>query len=279
MRETLQRWHGISRTRQLLIILGAVLAVGPASLAVAAQTHVVQPGETLSAIADQYGISLDDLVAANGVADPNLIFAGETLKIDTPAATVATPDTSHAVVEGDTLAAIAEQYGVSVEALVDANSLDDANFIYIGEVLAVPAPARISTSVIQARGKAALQAAEAEFGLPPGLLLALAWQESGWNQNMVSDAGAIGITQVLPETAEWAVPLLVPDATDWDTSAVDNARLGAALLRYYLDASQGNLKISIGAYYQGWASIEQYGLFEETAVYVGNVLSLQSDFS
>jgi N-acetylmuramoyl-L-alanine amidase len=279
VRQQLQRWHGLSRTRQLLIILGAVLAVAPAPLAVAAQTHVVQPGETLSAIADQYGISLADLVAANGVADPDVIFAGETLKIDTPAATVSVPDTSHAVVEGDTLAVIAGQYGVSVEALVQANGLADANFIYIGQVLAVPAPARISTSVVQARGKAALQAAESEFRLPPGILLALAWQESGWNQNMVSDAGAIGITQVLPETAEWAVPLLVPDATDWNTSAADNARLGAALLRYYLDASGGNLRISIGAYYQGWASVEQRGLLEETAVYVGNVLSLQRDFS
>ncbi len=96
---------------------------------------------------------------------------------------------------------------------------------------------------------------------------------------MISSANAIGITQILPETAEWAVPLLVPDATDWDTSTIDNARLGAALLRYYLDASGNDLRISIGSYYQGWSSVEDNGLFGETEVYVTNVLAMMPQFS
>ncbi len=139
MREHLQRWRDFNPSRQLLIVLGAFFAVAPASIALAAQTHVVQPGDTLSAIADSYGLTLNDLVTLNGIANPDLIFAGETLKIGADAPPP-TPDSTHAVVEGDTLAQIAAKYGVSVESLVEANSLDDANFIYIGQVLLIPAP-------------------------------------------------------------------------------------------------------------------------------------------
>ena len=44
-------------------------------------THVVQPGETLNQIARQYGVSVDDLAFANGITNPNLIYAGQVLTI------------------------------------------------------------------------------------------------------------------------------------------------------------------------------------------------------
>ena len=47
--------------------------------------HVVQPGETLSQIAKQYGVSVDALTAANGIADPHLIKIGQELIIPGPA--------------------------------------------------------------------------------------------------------------------------------------------------------------------------------------------------
>jgi len=46
---------------------------------------VVQPGETLSQIAKQYGVSVDALMAANGIADPHLIKIGQELIIPGPA--------------------------------------------------------------------------------------------------------------------------------------------------------------------------------------------------
>ena len=47
--------------------------------------HIVQPGETLSEIAKQYGVSLDALIAANDIADPHLIKIGQELIIPGPA--------------------------------------------------------------------------------------------------------------------------------------------------------------------------------------------------
>ena len=47
----------------------------------AQQTYVVQPGDTLSGIAAMFGVSVADLAYCNGIANPNLIFVGQILKI------------------------------------------------------------------------------------------------------------------------------------------------------------------------------------------------------
>jgi len=56
----------------------------------AATTYTVQPGDTLSAIAAQYGSSVAAIAAANGIADPNLIFAGQVLTIPSSTSAVTT---------------------------------------------------------------------------------------------------------------------------------------------------------------------------------------------
>ena len=266
------------RRGQLAAVLSGIVALAPASVAVA-QVHTVSPGETLSAIADQYGTTVTALARINGIDDPDLIYSGETLSLDwrrrlPPAGARLS---THAVVEGETLSSIADQYGVGLGALADANGIDDINYIYQGQVLTIPPRSAGLITAIQASGKVVLRNAEVEYGLPRGLLLALAWQESGWNQNMVSEVGAIGITQIMPETAEWALETLGSGATNWDSSTVDNTRLGASILRSYLDDS-GDVRIAIASYYQGWKSVHEVGLFDETKAYVTNVLALQPQF-
>jgi LysM repeat protein len=272
------RWRVPARRGQkLLLALGAFAALAPLSVAAAAgQSHIVQPGDTLSAIADRYGLSIEALMGLNGINDPDLIYAGESLSVE--AAGAAPVLLTHTVVPGDTLSSIALAYGVSVEALVSANNIDDRDNIAVDRLLIIPVVTVGGHSAAQAAGKAAVRAAEAEFGLPPGLLLALAWQESGWNQSMVSHAGAIGVTQIMPETAEWALLTLAPDAVNWRTSASDNARLGASILRSYLDRSGGDVRLSLAAYYQGWRSIETRGIYDETVPYVTSILALQTEF-
>ena len=49
-----------------------------------AQEYTVQPGDTLSGIADQFGVTTDAIIAANGIADPDLIQPGDTLTIPAP---------------------------------------------------------------------------------------------------------------------------------------------------------------------------------------------------
>ena len=249
-----------------------------ASLASAAQTHVVQPGETLSAIADQYGETLADLVALNGIDNPDLIQAGASLTISGFASSPALR--SYIVLPGDALSDIADQYGVLVRDLVELNGLENEDHIVIGQVLTLPASHATATRfrVSHDDAERALRAAELNYGLPSGLLLALAWQESGWQQQMVSESGAVGLTQILPDTANWALEWLAPESTGWEWSAQDNADMGAAILRHWLDLADGDVEVALGAYYQGWTRMAEYGPLEETREYVANVLALVQRF-
>ncbi len=122
--------------------------------------HVVQRGDTLSGIAVQYGTTVAALMAANNLANPNVIFAGQKLCIPgssaptpyaadpavvTPvvvapasepvaAATAATAgDNFYRVQRGDTLGAIAAQHGITVAALMQLNNISDPNFIFVGQ--------------------------------------------------------------------------------------------------------------------------------------------------
>jgi LysM repeat protein len=114
--------------------------VGPAMTT--GGTYVVQRGDTLSGIAFRYGISTWELMYANGLHGPHLIFTDQTLVI--PGAGGAVPDpileTSDAYVvrAGDTLSRIAEQFNTTAFALAQSNGLADASRIRVGQVLHVP---------------------------------------------------------------------------------------------------------------------------------------------
>jgi N-acetylmuramoyl-L-alanine amidase len=145
--------------------------------------HVVKPGETLSAIAVQYGLNVEQLVTLNGITDPDRVTEGHTLKLPpanttartggapsaqaqnaAPSAPVAVQASSAAgaptgapageylVQPGDTLRGIAKAVGVGLKALLDANELTDPDRLTVGQKLVVPAGgASVSSSVPAAR--------------------------------------------------------------------------------------------------------------------------------
>jgi LysM repeat protein len=248
--------------------------------------HVVQPGETLSALAATFGVSLDALLAVNSIANPNFVVAGETLQIPggggsgAPAsATAAEPVSTqtHVVAEGETLATIAANYGVPASSIIDVNGLANPNLIVAGQPLEIP-------GVILSRGYSLdeyaiiLENAAAEFGISAALIKGLAWHESGWNQNATSWAGAVGVMQVMPYTADWALATIIPDATAWESDPMANARMGAAILHHWLVRSDWNVETSLAAYYQGWRSLHEIGMYDETKVYIQNVLANVAEF-
>jgi LysM repeat protein len=136
--------------------------------------HTVAPGDTLSALATRWSTTVADLAAINGIENPDLIVvgqrlivpgegragrtwrpvgastttssgttraAGTPLGVDPPPApppSVSASGSTYTVQPGDSLSSIAAKLGVSLQALIDANGIDDANLIYVGQVLAIP---------------------------------------------------------------------------------------------------------------------------------------------
>lgn len=121
--------------------LVGVVAFAPA-LGAAAELilHIVQPGETLSAIAARYGSTVAAVAASNNLENPNLIFPGQKLRVP------GGDGTAHTVTRGDTLWQIAQRYGVSLTALRQANPDLDPYSLPVGAVVQVPGAARVTVS-------------------------------------------------------------------------------------------------------------------------------------
>ncbi len=124
--------------RVLGVLLAASLLFPTGALAGPGETiHVVQWGETLSLIADQYGVTVEAIMVANGLANPNFVYAGQRLIIPTSGPGGGVCENHYTVQWGDTLSGIAWHYGTTSSALMQANNLS-SDFIYEGQRLCVP---------------------------------------------------------------------------------------------------------------------------------------------
>jgi membrane-bound lytic murein transglycosylase D len=99
--------------------------------------HRVRWGETLSEIADEYGVSQRDLKAWNNLDAKGSIRAGQRLRV-APPATKASSGRTHLVRRGDTLSGLAKRYGVSVSELRRANGMSEGEALRAGESLKIP---------------------------------------------------------------------------------------------------------------------------------------------
>jgi LysM repeat protein len=275
--------------------------------------HRVVYGETLTGIAIRYRTTIDVLVARNRLADPSRIYAGQVLRISShhqarrphqrphdsrgPSRPTQEPrSVIHVVRAGETVSGIAVRYRVTQDAIVRANRLANPSFIRTGQQLRIPGarhprhgrrhptshagpsmPPSMAAVVSQRSAMRKLIAREARRqGFPTSLALAVAWQESGWQAGVVSSAGAIGVLQLLPATADWVSATILHERVNlWD--ARSNVRAGIALLKHYL-ARYGNRPMALAAYYQGQAGTDRYGIYPISRGYVASILMLQRLF-
>jgi LysM repeat protein len=112
-------------------------------------TYIVQSGDTLGFIAENFGTTVDDIMAANELSNPHFISIDQQLVIPggVPQVTavagaqtvsLTTNGIVHTVRSGDTLYAIAGQYGVDVDAIIDANGISDPDYLSEGQTLQIP---------------------------------------------------------------------------------------------------------------------------------------------
>ena len=99
-------------------------------------TYTVKSGDTLSGIASRFGTSWQELQRINGLANANLIFPGQVLKL--PGGGKPAPaKRTYTVKSGDTLSGIAARYGTSWQSLAQKNGLSNPNLIYPGQVIRI----------------------------------------------------------------------------------------------------------------------------------------------
>ena len=99
-------------------------------------TVYVRAGDTLWAIAREYGTTVEAIVRENRIVDPNRIFAGERLRITLPVR--GSGEEIYNVRRGDTPISIAGKFGVTLSALEDRNGLERGETIYAGDKLSIP---------------------------------------------------------------------------------------------------------------------------------------------
>lgn len=106
------------------------------------KTYIIQPGDTLIAIARRYGITLSQLLAANPqLTDPSRIFPGQRLNIPQGPALPPSTTISYTIQAGDTLFSIAQRFGTTVETLLRLNpQITDPTRIFPGQQIQVPGP-------------------------------------------------------------------------------------------------------------------------------------------
>jgi N-acetylmuramoyl-L-alanine amidase len=277
--------------------------------------HRIAYGETLTGIAARYGTTIGALVIRNHLADASRIFAGQLLRISgthrqarraaggsqpsggSPQPAHRARTVIHMVRAGETLSGIAVRYGVTVDGIAAANRLADPSFIRTGQQLRIPGaqrprpvppshhapkprvgmPPSMAAVVRQRSGMRHLITDEARRQhVAPALALALAWQESGWQERVVSSAGAIGVMQLLPATADWVSATMLGEPVNlWQ--ARSNVRAGVALLKHYL-ARYGSRPMALAAYYQGQAGTDRYGIYPISRTYISSILLLERMF-
>lgn len=290
--------------------VGALLALAVVTTAGAPALITIRPGDTLWDLARTHGTSVSTLQQLNGL-DGGTIYVGRTLRL--PGGTGGTsPSTgrgsaggevSHTVRSGETLSGLAARYGTTTRAIQTRNGLTSST-IRIGRALAMPAgsgsapaaaaPATRTPTPAVAAGvqenrrilasrshpsrdevRRMIGQTARQYGVSPSLAVAVAYQESGFQQRVVSPVNAIGVMQVLPRVGRTLAQQYGVSINLLDTQ--DNITAGVLLLRQ-LQRQVGNEDRMLAGYYQGAGSIARQGILPVTEQYIRNIRILKQRF-
>ncbi|MGR0320470.1 LysM peptidoglycan-binding domain-containing protein [Agromyces sp. ZXT2-3] len=224
-------WSSLIFPGQRLALPGGTPAAAPEPEASIAR-HIVAPGDTMIAIAAEYGLDVGVVLSANGLGRSSPIFPGQAITIpgsghaaasvDPPSAATPATEMTHVVAEGDTLIGIGERHGVGLDHLLELNGLTAASIIRPGQRIVVRAAVVEATSVaalevrlddeMRANARIIVDVGRA-LGVPDrGIVIALATaaQESGLRNLGHGDRDSLGLFQQRPSQG-WGTPEQVLD--------------------------------------------------------------------
>ena len=232
--------------------------------------YTVRRGDNLSKIADNFGITVADLVAMNNLRSRNRIHAGQQLRVSRGGTIVSSGETdAYTVRRGDNLTEIARRFGITVGDLVAMNDLRSRNRIHPGQKLRVPKPGTIASAGTKAE-KAHPDAAAA---LSPARTAPLAPDATDFAANEApepaeDDALLAGVDSTSDESATEPSPGLLADPTD------------------YTVASNGTIVVQIGetlGHYAEWLGLRASRLRKINGLRFGEPVVVQQrlrlDFS
>jgi len=184
---------------------------------------------------------------------------------------------THVVAPGESFFSIAAAYRVSPWQLAHENHIPLTRVIVPGERLVLPAGARRLTNaslvpVSRDLVRTSLDRWAAVYGVDASLVRALAWMESGWQQDVVSNVGAVGVMQLLPETWHFVDVVLIGHSTP--RTYEGNVQAGVRYLRWQLAEFGGNVRLALAGWYQGARAVRERGIFDDTKEFVRIVLAL-----
>ena len=192
----------------------------------------------------------------------------------------------HVVRAGDTLSGLARKYHTTVAKLAHLNHLNPSHFLLIGTRLRIPHGThsthathvvKTTQTAIRTQSVSTIQALldewAAHYGVSVHLVRALAWMESGYNNNLVSSVGARGIMQLLPTTFKFAENVLIGHHLRHDADG--NVRAGVAYLAHLLHDFHGDEKLALAGWYQGEDAVRKHGVYKVSKTFVKDVRALQ----
>jgi soluble lytic murein transglycosylase-like protein len=263
------------------VVVAAVVAGGSASFSASASPPggvTVVAGDSLWGLAAAHGITVAQLAAANQMSPTDLLLIGRHLSIpqaEGPGAS--TPSPTQSPTPGSAAAATTAASQIAAAAY----ETQEAEFCTVTTFYQGPS-GQIPSLLADSPGRLALRPVmetwAETYGVAPALVEAVAWQESGWQQGVVSPDGAVGIGQVMPATGSFVDSYLVGVNLNVKVAS-DNIRMEAAYLAYLI-RQVGNSPCRVAAaYYEGPAAVSSVGVFGESDQYVRDVVALESEFN
>ena len=200
--------------RLIVLLLSTLVVLSLGSTAVIAQQiHIVQRGENLFRIAQQYGRTLQEIAQANGIPAPYVIHAGNQLTIPAPGGAAQAPapapapqptgTSAYTVQRGESLAIIAAKFNTTYLILAEMNGIADPNILHVGQVLQVPAPAAAPAPADTGAAPPAPQPATGTYTVQRGDSLAIIAAKFNINffelaqLNGISNPDVLSVGQVL----------------------------------------------------------------------------------